>query len=386
MTPRKGVVSSLQPVSVMISSPVDDTAGGERLSSIRNRIDERLSQVKVRGASVINVWLNEKQGALGQDETAWQMCMAEARRCDVLVVLYMGKAGWVRDHLGIGICHAEWQTGFTNNPQKVRVVRFKGPTLQALLDDRSSRSKADRAFYDALDGTRWRVDATTADELVDKACEGAWWAITDLVRTGRLAGSRGRNLYGQSLDWVAKDFEEREPAMLEALANALVGDAEEGHVVDGSDGRMVTRSLGGASVGFRTHAVPGPFGLAEARASLGQPFRDERVLLGTLEAAGAIGPIHVVAVQQAVTETQIRRFIGRPDALVAAQSFGVFVSDDSNFTQALFLSNCRDAARVSDAVGNAFAWWKQAGLEVKLARWAAARMAILRALRDATQP
>jgi hypothetical protein len=370
----------------MISSPVKEDVGGEPLSEIRRRIAERLAATKVDGTSVVSVWLNENQGALGQDETAWDLCMREARRCDVLIVLYVGKAGWVREHIGIGICHAEWQTGYTQNPQKVRVVRFDGPELQKLRDGDAAVTKADRAFYAALEGSRWRVDASTGDELVDKACEAAWWAISDLVRTGRLSGSRGRNLLGQSLDWATRDFEEREPVMLKALADALVGDNDEGHVIEGSEGRIVTRPIDGFDVAFRTHAVPGPFGLADARASLGQPFRDERGLLDVLEEANAVGPIHVIAVQQNVTETQIRRFIGRPDALVAAQSFGIFVSDDSSFTQALFLANCRDQDRVSNALGVAFAWWKQAELEAKVARWAAARTAILRALRDATPP
>jgi hypothetical protein len=85
-----------------------------------------------------------------------------------------------------------------------------------------------------------------------------------------------------------------------------------------------------------------------------------------------------------VTETQIRRFIGRPDALLAPQSFGVFVSDDSSFSQALFLANCRDGDRVATAVSLAFQWWHQAGLERTLAARATARTAVLRALRQFT--
>jgi hypothetical protein len=368
----------------MISSQVNQKVAGVRLADVRSKIADRLRDVQVGDTSVMRVWLSEAQGALGQDATAWDACMAEAKRCDVLVVIYTGSAGWVRAGLGTGICHAEWETGFRTTPQKVRVVRFDGPTIAALKQVPPTGSDADVRFFRALEDAQvWRVDASTVDELIDKVVEAVWWAMTDLVRTGRQAGSRGKNLIGLSLKWANLDFESRQGLMIEAVAAALMGDDKAGHKVDG-DGGLLVRPLGGADVAFQMHAVPGPFALPEARASLGQPFRLEVGLLAELDEAKAVGPIHVVAVQQGVTETQVRRFIGRPDALVAAQSFGVFVSDDDSFTQALFLSNCRDPDRVSNAVSQAFQWWGQAGLERTLAQRAAARTAILRALRDFT--
>jgi hypothetical protein len=205
----------------MLSSQVKGEVGGERLATIRRRIADRLESLAVDDSPVIHVWLSEAQGALGEDATAWDTCMAEARRCDVLAVLYTGRAGWVREGLGIGICHAEWETGFARTPQKVRVVRFDGPTLDALKETPQSVPGADRRFYEALEDAQvWRVDANTVDEFVDKGVEAVWWAITDLVRTGRLAGSRGRNLVGESLRWANLDFNRREEAMLRGLTRS----------------------------------------------------------------------------------------------------------------------------------------------------------------------
>jgi hypothetical protein len=379
-------VADLVPIEVMISSAVSEKVGATELRTIRDRIATRLRDTQAGGTSVLRVWLSEQQGALNQDDPTWDICVAEARRCDIFVGLYTGNAGWVRDHLGIGICHAEWQAAFQATPTKTRIVLIDGPALAKVKSEAGGSPSADRRFFDDL-GERWRARAATPDEIVDRACEAAWLAVIDLVRAGKGAGSRGRNLLGASLEWANLDFERRERAMLEALGTALVGDDAAGRVMTldrPSDG-LVVRPLGGAQVAFVTHAVPGPFAVPEARSSLGQPFREELQLLDDLERANAVGPIQVIAVQQNVTESQVRRFIGRPDALVAAQSFGVFASDDTAFTQALFLSNCRDPSRIAGGVSAAFEWWQLSGLERSLAKRATARTAVLRALRELSQ-
>ena len=384
-------MADLDPIVVMISSTVKEEVGSVALSEIRGRIADRLRAIGVGDTPVFRPWLSEEQGALNQDETTWDKCVAEARRCDILVALYTGNAGWVRDHLGIGICHAEWEAAFQATPTKVRVVLVKGPTFDKVKAETATSPSANRRFLVDLD-ERWQARASTPDEIVDSAYEAVWLAAIDLLRAGRRGGSRGKNLLGASLVWANLDFERREGAMLDALNEALVGDDGAGQALGQADPAVrgsaatrphgVVRTLGGTKVAFITHAVPGPFAVPEARSSLGQPFQDERLLLGQLETAGAVGPIHVIAVQQNVTESQVRRFIGRPDALVAAQAFGVFASDAAAFTQVLFLANCRDPSRVANAVSMAFEWWQLARLEQALAERATARTAILRALRD----
>ena len=384
-------IADLTPVKVMVSSAVNERVASVPMKDIRKRIAARLRELQVGGMDVFRPWLSEEQGALDQSETTWDTCIREARRCDIFVSLYTGNPGWVRDHLGIGICHAEWQAAFDATPKKARVVLVKGPTFDKAKAEATLPPSPARRFYIDIE-ERWQGRAETPDEIVDRAYEAVWLAVSDLVIAGRLAGSRGRNLLGASLEWANLDFERREQVMLKALEDALVGDDGAGRVLGGAGQagdvpasarqRGVVRTVGGASVAFITHAVPGPFAVPEARSSLGQPFRGELQLLGALEDAKAVGPIHVIAVQQNVTETQVRKFIGRPDALVAAQSFGVFASDDAAYVQALFLANCRDPSRVANAFSMAFEWWQLAGLERMLAARATARTAILRALRD----
>ena len=384
------LITDLTQIRVMVSSAVKEEVGSVALSDVRKRLAARLRALQVGGTAVMRPWLSEEQGALDPTETTWDTCIREARRCDIFVALYTGNAGWVRDHLGIGICHAEWQAAYEANPTKVRVVLIKGPAFEKVRSEVATPRSANRRFLDDLD-ERWQARASARDEIVDRAYEAVWLAATELVRAGKRAGSRGKNLLGASLKWANLDFERREEEMLKALDDALVGDDGAGQVLGQVDPaapgsaatrpRGVVRTLGGAKVAFITHAVPGPFAVPEARSSLGQPFREERALLGQLESAGAVGPIHVIAVQQNVTESQVRKFMGRPDALVAAQSFGVFASDDAAYVQALFLANCRDPSRVVNAFSMAYEWWQLAGLEQALAERATARTAILRALR-----
>jgi hypothetical protein len=119
-------VADLIPIEVMISSAVNEKVGATALGEIRDRIAQRLRATQVAQKSVVRVWLSEQQGALSQDASTWDTCVAEARRCDIFVGLYTGNAGWVRDHLGIGICHAEWQEAFQATPTKTRIVPGAG--------------------------------------------------------------------------------------------------------------------------------------------------------------------------------------------------------------------------------------------------------------------
>ena len=388
--PKDLPVSAIRPLEVMISSQVNAPAGDRTLGEVRREIAHQLRADVLPGASIFAPWLSEEQGALTQSDTAWDTCMAAARACDILLVLYTGRAGWVRKELGLGICHSEYDTGVASNPTKVRVVRLDGPDLDAVKESAAAGTQdEDTAFYSAMDaGEGWRSSASTADELVGRALEAVWWALVDLARAGARAGWRSRNLLGESLDWASLGFAERERKMQAALAVALVGQDRSGRDLSPPEGRTVVRPFGGSAVVFRTHAVPGPFALPEARASLGQPFRDEVALLSLIEGAKAGGPIHVIAVHQGVTETQVRKFIGRPDALVAGLpgGAGFFASDDATFTQALFLANCRDGSRVLNVVGEAFDWLSRSKLDETVATRAAARTAILGALRRLAPP
>lgn len=373
---------SLKPLQVMISSVITPSLDGSKTTwrEVRAQLANRLRSVRADDGNLFEVWLSEEQGALGQDQTAWEQCMAAARNCDIQLVLFTGRAGWVRPEGGIGICHAEWEAGLASNPDKVRVVFYDGAALAALESRSAGLAAEDVAFFDALtDLQGWREKAGKTDEVIGAGVNAVWQAVADLTRVGRRSGGRSRDYLGQSLQWANLDFPRRQAAMLRATLAALGNDVPAADL-EGQRARLVVRELGGHEIAFLAHAVPGPFSLPEARLLLGQPFRDDLAVTGTIRKRRAAGPVHIIAIFQGVTEAQVRRFGGRDDALLAGPPFGYFYSDDAAFNQAFFLGHCRDANRIVDAVGSALDWLHRAELESLVVERAGARLAILQAL------
>jgi hypothetical protein len=54
------------------------------------------------------------------------------------------------------------------------------------------------------------------------------------------------------------------------------------------------------------------------------------------------GPVHLIACQRSVTESQALRQLGFPDVTVVSPPFGVYVVDEVQKVQLIFLANCRD--------------------------------------------
>jgi len=283
--------------------------------------------------------------------------------------------------------------GLESNPVKVRIVALKNPLLDEVDSTQGVRAggsstPADRSFSaDVNDAAAWRRTAGTSDEIVESAVQAVWVAVADLARLGKRAGGRGRRFVGESLRWANLDFRERAREMRIATVAALDGSvvalpSSSGLSDPDNQRAIVVRRVADQDVAFVVSAVPGAFSQPEARAVVGRPFASEPAYLTAILGAGAVGPVHVIPVYQGVTETQVRTFIGRPDALIAAQSFCIVTSDDASFCQALFLPNARHTSAISSALGDALEWWHRAGFEVSVARRARARTAVLKALRE----
>jgi hypothetical protein len=371
------MTQQLRAIEVMVSSKVEaPIATGEKLTEVRRRIAQELTSTPSTQSPLFKVWLSEDEGAGGQDETSWSACMAEAARCQILLVLYNGQAGWLRGR--IGICHAEYLEGVRANPAKVRVVRVECDQLDGTKKAaESSSTTPDVRFYDDLGSVNaFRSSGRTLDEVVNASTFTVWTAVADLVRSGNRAGGRGTYYSPQGITWSSKDYASRAASMRKALLEALTNDGPEAALTPPGL-HLVTRQLAGTSVAFRVGAVPGSLAEPEAKAFLEQPFRQEIPLVREIKRAGAVGPIEVVAVHQNATETQIRRLIGRPDTFVARQWWGILASDETTCTQILVLTGARDAVTIANRLGGALEWVRQQGLEEMLVNRARGRTTIL---------
>ena len=105
---------------------------------------------------------------------------------------------------------------------------------------------------------------------------------------------------------------------------------------------------------FRVGAVPGAMSVAAARELVGQPFLRDHELVTALERRS--GPVHLVVVQGGATETQAAKQLGSPDATIVPTEFGVYVADEIQKVQMVFLSQCIDPSSIYGRVQTMLNW------------------------------
>ena len=110
----------------------------------------------------------------------------------------------------------------------------------------------------------------------------------------------------------------------------------------------------------------------------GRPHLNDHRLAPELGSGG--GPLHVIACHRSVTETQATNLLGFPDATVVSSPFGIYLADNVQKMQFVFLANCRDSVQTRMATQRFFEWLEQAGEAELLAARAKARARIVSAI------
>jgi hypothetical protein len=114
---------------------------------------------------------------------------------------------------------------------------------------------------------------------------------------------------------------------------------------------------------------------------VGQPFLDDHLHADELKASTATGgPVHVIACHKGVTESQAMRVLGFPDATIVRAPFGVYVADDVQKIQLVFLRDCRNPTQTGHAVQRFIDWLDQSGEGERLGGRAESRLRIVAAI------
>ena len=118
---------------------------------------------------------------------------------------------------------------------------------------------------------------------------------------------------------------------------------------------------------------------------VGQPFlRDHEA--SPLLTEGRVGPVHFIGCHRSITEAQAMKQLGFSDATIVSPPFGVFVADNVQRIQLLFLANCRDETSTRHAIQRAFDWLEETGEDTRVSERAAARARIVKAVARENQP
>jgi hypothetical protein len=361
---------------VMISSRCDDKfpvgPPGRPLSGIRRDLKKEIEELEVFGKKVFEVWINEETPPQGGTWDSWDVCLQAVKDCDILLALSNGNAGWAKDGGDIGICHAELMTGLSQAPAKVRLV-----ALGDIAVEKTAAGARNRRFQEYVKSQSLFRGGMVKDEdgLKARIKEAIHDALVMLAQAGVRESSKGKFHSGQALDWNRLDFRARRAEIRRVLRDAMrqrSGSTE--------DGDHLIVKVAGTDVVFVPDAIPAAMSVGPAKEMVGQPFLRDHELFHVLQKRQRGGPVHVIGCHKTATEAQATKLLGFPDATVVSAPFGVFVADNIQKVQFVFIMNCRDETNTRHGVQRFFEWLAQTGEESLVAERAKARMRIVSAI------
>lgn len=370
----EGNLATTQRIRVMLSSRCLVNFSPDQqvtLTEVRRALKKDIERQKLFGSTPFEVWINEDAEALDHSADSWDACLKQVRDCDILIVLYNGDAGWAKTGEDIGICHAEYAEGVKYSPGKVRVLALpkSASTRDKGQDGRNARFAA---FVEAASPFRGGEIHTISD-LSAAVQRTIFDAVLAQTNRGAEGSKVGRFDLGASLEWSRMDFAGRKNAMEAEVHASLTGRAG----YKPKKGALCV-SIAGTPVLIKVHAVPAAMNVAAARELVGRPHLNDHRLAPELGSGG--GPLHVIACHRSVTETQATNLLGFPDATVVSSPFGIYLADNVQKMQFVFLANCRDSVQTRMATQRFFEWLEQAGEAELLAARAKARARIVSAI------
>jgi hypothetical protein len=357
---------------VMISSRSQRPAfaRGPTLVEVRRDLKQWLEAEPLFGVPLFEVFIHEDAPPGDSAEDAWERSLREIRRADLVLVLFNGEAGWAVADGDVGICHAELAAARDSEPGKVFLVQ---------LDPLAPLGKGDEAKRDS----RFRGDvaelhpfsppARTPEEVRRRVADVLREGVASLARLGVAGSRRGRWAAGQALAWSRLDLVSRKAALESAARDTLL----DRHGVAASTG--VVARIADLETLLVCHGLPASASTAAARELVGQPFLRDHELVAEL-AAGIGGPVHVVLCHRTALESQALRLLGHPDATVVSTPFGVYLADEVQKVQVVFIAQCRDRTTTRHGVQRLFVWLDQAEEAARLAARAQARRRIADAI------
>jgi hypothetical protein len=376
---KKAAVNTPTNIRVMISSrsrqlfPYKDS-NTSLLSHVREDLAVLIKAESLFDEPLFEPWINEPASATADD--IWDECMARVQRADILVVIYSGDAGWAKEGGEIGICHAELEKGLNSAREKVRILQIE--PLAPLR--KGADGKRDQLFRDFVQRQQpfTGTPCKNGEELIALCRRTLRESVAQMVRLGVREASRGKFYMGEALDWTRLDFRTRRQTMENVLAETLM-ERYKGRRLQDLNKVTLTMTVLGRELLVVCSAIPGAYSIPEARDQANQLFLNDWRCAPILK-RNTVGPVHFVACNRSMTEPQAMRQLGFADATIVNAPFGVYVADDVQKMQLVYLTNCRDDTILRYQVQRAFDWLELAKERANFLERAAARARIVQAI------
>lgn len=344
------------------------------LSEIRRIIKHRLESARLFDKKIFEVWINEDESSAEGTIDAWEKCLDEVRIADIVLCIYNGDAGWTKRGGDIGICHAELKTARDSEPNKVRVVK----TILVDRNENSAKESRNKKFQKYInDWNPFMAEGITGEELIKISCETIKESVIDLAYAGRLNPNKSAFFLGDSLKWSRFSYQERKEIIENTLINSL---KEKKADIIGKNIAIIKKNK--ELLILKCEAIPDSLSISEAREMVGQPFLYDYEDAPVLEEQKAIGPIHLIGCHKTITESQARKILGFPNATLVKGPFGIYVADNLQMIQLIFLQDCRNETETIHVLQRFLDWLDQSGEVEHLLERAKKRKKIVRTISD----
>ena len=186
-------------ITVMISSRCNDDinfeAKTQKLSDVRNKLKQDLENIKLLDQEIFEVWINEDAPPEEGSQDAWDHCMNQVSKANIVLVLHNGNSGWAKETGDIGICHAELQTALNHAPAKVRLIKIKFDSE----DRQNERDKRFNKYIEQQNLFRGQI-ANNGEDVIERCKETLKEAVVDMVHLGVAEARKGKFYTGAALD------------------------------------------------------------------------------------------------------------------------------------------------------------------------------------------
>lgn len=360
----------------MLSSRNSAEFDGKELSDIRDDLKNIIEKEKLFDNNLFEVWINEEEPNQSYEEDVWEKCLKEARQADIVIVLYNGEAGYLRPKDSLGICHAEVLEATNVARGKVWNVSLNNCFSMNVTEKQKIANTNFKKFIDEQKLYDKPVD--TYIELEQSIKKILHNAVKELVLKGVHEVSRNKGNYGETLLWKRMNYETRSEMILKSLCEAIdvkeIGFKKDNHYYIKQNSQNILLIL---------HAIPDSYSIGKARERVGQPFLEDFKSSEFLTSdKKVIGPIHVIGCNKTVTETQVRNTLGFPDVTILKSSFGIYVADNIQKIQMIFIEKCSDSHSTRHGFQGFLNWAETTGEIDELISRAQSRKKIISAIAD----
>jgi len=336
-------------INVMISSKNSSKFAKKNLTDVRRDLKKHIENTKLFYEQIFTVTINEDMPAQNMSKSTWQRCMDLVDECNILLVLYNGDSGWTVDDGQIGICHDELRKGIKIDSQKVFIINIGEVDLDEFDKLKKERDLRFRNYVNRLH-TFSCNQVSNITELKECVSNTLNKAIIDLTTRKLVDDKRGLSHIGEALEWNKLDFYNRAERIKDVLKNSIE-DMSNSILED----KNFFLELQKKNLLLSIHAIPASFSIATAREMVGQPFLEDHKTLANITTKFE-GPVHIIGCHKSVTETQAMKILGFPDAVVLKTHFGIYVADNIQKIQMIFISNCTDTESTRSGFQQMYEW------------------------------